>query len=36
MKRLHEQVRNHIEKTNAAYKAQANKHRKKMEFSQEI
>ena len=32
MKRLHEQIRNHIEKTNAAYKARANKHRKKLEF----
>ena len=33
MKKLHEQVKNHIEKTNVAYKARANKHRKKMKFS---
>jgi len=33
MKKLHEQVRNHIENTNAASKARANKHRKEMEFS---
>jgi len=33
MTRLHEQVRNHTEKTNVAYKTRANKHRKKLEFS---
>jgi len=32
-KKLHEQVRNHIEKTDVAYKVRVNKHRKKMEFS---
>jgi len=32
-KKLHEQVRNHIEKANVAYKVRANKHRKKMEFN---
>jgi len=32
MKKLDEQVRNHIEKTNTASKARANKPRKKMEF----
>jgi len=28
MKRLHEQIRGQIERTNEAYKARANKHRK--------
>jgi len=32
MKKLHEQIRNQIEKTNEAYKAKANKHRKSLEF----
>jgi len=35
MNKLHKQVRNHIENTNAAYKARTNKHRKKMEFNTE-
>jgi len=30
---LHEQGRNHIKKLNAAQKARASKHKKKMEFS---
>jgi len=32
MKRLHEQVTKNVEKTNATYKAKANKYKKKMEF----
>jgi len=32
MKKLHEQIRNQIEKTNEAYKTRANKHRKALEF----
>ena len=32
MKKLHEQIRNQIEKTNEAYKAKANKPRKSLEF----
>jgi len=35
MKKLHEQIRNQIEKTNEAYKAKANKHRKSLEFKPE-
>jgi len=31
MKKLHEQIRIQIEKTNEAYKAKANKHRKPLE-----
>jgi len=33
MKKLYEQVRNHIEKINTACKARANKHMKKVEFN---
>ena len=33
MNKLHEQVKNHIEKTNTAYNARVNKHRKKTEFN---
>ena len=33
MKRLYEQIRNRINKTNAAYKTRVNKHRKKLEFN---
>jgi len=32
MKRLHEQIKNQIEKANEAYKARANKHRRQLEF----
>jgi len=32
MRKLHDQIRNQIEKTNEAYKARANKHRKQLEF----
>jgi len=32
LKRLHEQLRGHIAKANAAHKARANKHRKQLEF----
>ena len=32
MKRLHEQIRTHIEKVNEAYKVKANQNRKGMEF----
>jgi len=32
MRRLHDQIKNQIEKTNEAYKARANKHRKPLEF----
>ena len=32
MKKLHEQIRSHIEKTNEAYTARANKHRRQLEF----
>ena len=32
MKKLHKQIRNQMEKTNEAYKAKANKHRKSLEF----
>ena len=31
--KMQERVRNHINKTNVAYKARASKHRKKMEFN---
>jgi len=32
IKKLYEQIKNQIEKTNEAYKARANKHRKQLEF----
>jgi len=32
MKKLHEQIRAHIEKVNEAYKIKANKNRKGMEY----
>jgi len=32
MKKLHEQIRGQIEKTNEAYKAKENKHRKQLEL----
>jgi len=32
MRKLHDQIRNQIEKTNEAYKARANKHRRQSEF----
>jgi len=36
MKKLHEQISSQMEKTNEAYKAKANKHRKQIDFSREI
>ena len=32
MRKLHEQIRGHIKRTNEAYKARANKHRRQLEF----
>jgi len=32
MRKLHDQIRNQIERTNEAYKAKANKHKRQLEF----